>query len=171
MAYVPQKSTARSVVKKNGLFVLVQETKGRKAGLMNNPGGGLEWLPELSRRETYDEGARRETEEESGLVVAHIGLISVSYSEKRDHLKVTLAAEHIEGKLMTDSKKHPNVDVYSLDDMRRMHEARELVEGAYEAALTYEQGDLMPLETTDYLVAAAVGRPIALPSEQMLEAA
>ncbi|MEK7594362.1 MAG: NUDIX domain-containing protein [Patescibacteria group bacterium] len=171
MAYVPQKSTARSVVKKNGLFVLVQETKGHKAGLMNNPGGRLDWLPKQDRLETYDEGGRRETEEESGLVVAHMGLISVSYSEERDHVKVTLAAEHVEGELTTDSKKHPNVDVYSLEDMRRMHHARELVKGAYEAALIYEQGKLMPIEMTDYMVAAAIARPISLQSEQMLQAA
>ncbi|MEI8338909.1 NUDIX domain-containing protein [bacterium] len=92
-------------------YVLVEETKNKKRGLFNLPGGKQNYID--GYEENLFEAAIRETEEETGLQTELIGFLGLFDYHQDEKLHIAFVAKAIGGSLKT-SKIHPTVESFPL---------------------------------------------------------
>jgi ADP-ribose pyrophosphatase YjhB (NUDIX family) len=116
------KVTASTVVERDGGFLLVKESTDEKRRF-NLPGGGQK------KRESIEDAAVRETEEESGLLVRLdrlVGIHHIPRTRARNNLtRFVFGATQIGGLIRT-SEKHPEVDFFSYKEVKKMYDADQI---------------------------------------------
>jgi ADP-ribose pyrophosphatase YjhB (NUDIX family) len=143
MTQIIDHAVVGTIIEKDGLFLLVRETKKGREGMYNVPGGHVE------PHETLLEAAIRETHEESGYEVEITGLLGV-YQTIRNSINVSgpvFLARVIGGEALT-STVHPEVIWVTPEKLSKLADSGKLFT-TYppHAVKSYLDGKVLPLDT------------------------
>lgn len=135
-----------NVIEKDGMFLLVRETKKSAQGLYNLPAGKLEG------NETIIEAAAREAKEETGFDVKPEKIIGVYQRPNKNGANITIfvfKSKIVSGKLTT-TEEHPEVKFYSPEEINEL-DKKGLIRTPYitKAIKKYLDGDFLDLSVLE----------------------
>lgn len=107
---------AGCVIEKDGKYLLVQENNPRVYGLWGLPAG------KLNKGESFEEAAKREVKEETGLDVVVGKELSVVHFSPKEYVLHAYASTVIGGTVRNDPKYNLAVGWFSLEEIRKMDE-------------------------------------------------
>ncbi len=127
------------VVKKDGKYLLVQETKKECKGKWSIPAGHLE------PNETIVEGAKREILEECGLEVEITGILHVR--KNSEWVNIAFSTNIIGGEIRFDKKEILDAKWFSLDDIINMKQDLRDLDWMLKAIIDCENDKIIDINT------------------------